>query len=104
MLIRREFQAMNHLPLALSRSGGLLLILGFGRVGCDQSVSREGLEFDRVGASLGGRVNQGQCQTSVAVMVDPGLGNDEHAQEAALRGMISWKDLRWIPLRSALFR
>jgi len=79
VLVFRELQRLEHGVLVL-RAGLARLVLGGGRAGQHQVAGAEGLELDRVGAGGLGGIAQAQGQAHVAVVVDAGLGDDEHVR------------------------
>ena len=79
-----ELEPADQLEVALFVSGGHLLVVGLLGIPRDQSVRLEGLELYRIGARIGSSVDQRACHAGIAVMVYPGLCDDEHLPVCAL--------------------
>src|SRR6185503_7371870 len=69
----------QHRELTLLTPGCAALILRGGRAPGHETGGGEGLELHRVGARLGGEIDQRASESHVAVVVDAGLGDHEHA-------------------------
>ena len=82
-----EFHVGGFVQLQLAQHGQLILFapsqiffLIFGALGQtrSQTVGPEGLELDRIGSGVDRGVHQPAGQVQIAVVVDPGFGDDEH--------------------------
>lgn len=83
-----QFQLAQHRKLRLGLIGGARLVVGLGRAQGGETLGAEGLEFDQIGAGLGGDIDQTLGEREVAVMVDAGFGDDEAVvRHAGLLGL-----------------
>ena len=78
-----QLQAFEHFGLGLARIRAGFLIFGLGRFGRGQQLGPEGLEFDRIGASGGGGVDEIMGFHGISIVVDPRLGDHIAGQACA---------------------
>ena len=81
---RATFPGPDHVVLAAVAGMGLLVV-GLGGHWRDQLVGDERLELHRVGARIDRRVDERHRQVDAAVVIDAGLGDDEHVHGALRR-------------------
>ena len=74
---QRQLKIRQHVLLGTRGSGVGFLVVGHGCRCRDNGLQREGLKLDGIRASCGCGFHQTARHGEVAIVIDPGFGNDE---------------------------